>query len=280
MAITFGFYNSQNGDRVYDAVQMSSIFDGLVNNGVYASIGDLFVVNPGTGLAVTVGTGRAWFNHTWTLNDAVLSLPVTLAEVLQDRIDAVVIEVDSTNRENTIKIIDGTPDSSNPVPPTMNQNKPDATPGVWQYPLAYLRVNKGVTAITQANITNMVGSTACPFVTGIVQVTSLDALLGQWRGQLDEFEASMEDDITEWFESVSETIVPSEPDTYLNLYNMIQQKQNALTFDSTPTPNSTNPVTSDGIASAIANAVDFRISMGTAAPSGGSDGDIYFQYNA
>ncbi len=35
MSVTFGFYNSVNGDRKYDAIQMSSIFDGIIRDGVF-----------------------------------------------------------------------------------------------------------------------------------------------------------------------------------------------------------------------------------------------------
>ena len=34
MSVTYGFYNSLNGDRRYDANQMSAIFDGLIIDGV------------------------------------------------------------------------------------------------------------------------------------------------------------------------------------------------------------------------------------------------------
>lgn len=286
MAVTFGFYNSQNGDRVYDAVQMSSIFDGLIGNGVYAMIGDLFAVHAVTpaSMDITVGTGRAWFNHTWTLNDAALSLTLDTAEVLQDRIDAVVIEINTTARTNSIKVLKGIPSTESPAAPTMNQNKPDAVSGLYQYPLAYIFVGRsqttGSTVITQGNITNKVGTAECPFVTGVVQVTSLDALLGQWQDQLNQFEASQESAFNIWFADIQQMITSTPSTTWNNLLTEIEAKQDALTFDSTPTSGSSNPVTSDGIASAIANAVDFRISMGTDAPSGGSDGDIYFQYNA
>lgn len=40
MAVTYGFFNSVNGDRKYNADQMSSYFDGLVTDGVYEKIGD------------------------------------------------------------------------------------------------------------------------------------------------------------------------------------------------------------------------------------------------
>ena len=68
MTITSGFFNSVNHDRLYDAEQVSSIFDGIIKDGVYESIGDAFMVTPNSDLndSIIVGTGRAWFDHTWT----------------------------------------------------------------------------------------------------------------------------------------------------------------------------------------------------------------------
>lgn len=194
MSVSYGFYNSLNGDRKYDAVQVSSIFDGLIVDGVFASIGTAFAVKAAGGLTVNVGIGRAWFNHTWTLNDAILPLTGEESEVLLDRIDAVVLEVNGMEsvRANSIKIVKGTP-SSAPVRPTLENEG-----NVHQYPLAYIYRKFGSTVITQANITNMVGTTETPFVTGIIQTISLDELLGQWQDELDQFVANEEADFSEW----------------------------------------------------------------------------------
>lgn len=194
MSVTYGFYNSLNGDRKYNAEQISSIFDGLIVDGVFASIGTAFAVKAAGGLTVNVGIGRAWFNHTWTLNDSILPLTAPESEVLLDRIDAVVLEVNSMEsvRENSIKIVTGTP-SSAPVRPTLENEG-----NVHQYPLAYIYRKFGSTVITQANITNMVGTDSTPFVTGIIQTISLDELLGQWQDQLDQFVANEEADFSEW----------------------------------------------------------------------------------
>lgn len=179
MSVTCGFYNSKNGDRKYDAIQMSSIFDGIIRDGVLQHYGTAMVVKESEGMIVNVGIGRAWFNHTWTLNDALLPLTVPISEVLLNRIDAVVLEVDAREsvRANSIKIIKGTPASS-PKNPTMIK-----TNDRWQYPLAYIRVNAGVTSIRQANITNCVGTSACPFVTAPLEKMSIDALVAQWGDQ-------------------------------------------------------------------------------------------------
>lgn len=44
MSVSSGFFNSLNGDRKYNAAQMSAIFDGLIIDGVFASIGTAFAV--------------------------------------------------------------------------------------------------------------------------------------------------------------------------------------------------------------------------------------------
>ena len=179
MSVTYGFYNSKNRDRRYDAIQMSSIFDGIIRDGVLQHYGTAMMVKESEGMMVNVGIGRAWFNHTWTLNDALLPLTLPLSEVILNRIDAVVLEVDAREsvRANSIKIIKGTPASS-PKNPTLIK-----TNDRWQYPLAYIRVNAGVTAIRQANITNCVGTSACPFVTAPLEKMSIDALVAQWGDQ-------------------------------------------------------------------------------------------------
>lgn len=194
MSVTYGFYNSLNGDRKYDALQLSRLFDGLIIDGVFASIGTCFVVKADTGLNINVGIGKAWFKHTWTFNDAILPIVAPISEVLLDRIDAVILEVDSSEavRVNSIKIIQGTP-SSTPARPPMASG---AT--MHQYPLCYIYRAAGSSTITQANITNMVGSSDTPFVTGILQTISLTELLGQWQNELDQFVAKETSDFTGW----------------------------------------------------------------------------------
>ena len=64
MAFTYGFFNSLNGDRKYTAEQLSSIFDGLITDGVFDSIGDILATVPGSGMQVIVKSGKAWFNRT------------------------------------------------------------------------------------------------------------------------------------------------------------------------------------------------------------------------
>lgn len=179
MSVTSGFFNSLNGDRRYNAEQMSSIFDGVINDGIFANIGTAFGVRADTGNTITVGIGRAWFNSTWLLNDSILPLTADVSEILLDRIDAVIIEIDHSEsvREGSIKIIKGTP-SSNPNKPTMIH-----TSEVNQYPLAYIFRKANTSSITQADITNMIGTSSTPYITGILQVQNIDNIVAQWENQ-------------------------------------------------------------------------------------------------
>lgn len=184
MAVTYGFYNSVSGDRKYNAIQMSSIFDGIIKDGIFMSIGtSMMVTATGEGMMLNVGIGRAWFDHTWTLNDAPLLVTPDQSEILLNRIDMIVLDVDRREavRANNIIIIKGTP-SSNPVAPSLIFNVDHR-----QYPLASVYVTKGATQINQADITNLVGSGRCPFITGILETINIEALVAQWEDQWTQF---------------------------------------------------------------------------------------------
>lgn len=241
MSVSSGFFNSLNGDRKYNAAQMSAIFDGLIIDGVFASIGTAFAVKAAGGLTVNVGVGKAWFDHTWTVNDSILPMTAPEAEVLLDRIDAVVLEVNGMEsvRENTIKFVKGNPSSAPSRPTLTNEGN------VHQYPLCYIYRKYGTAAINQADITPMVGTESTPFVTGILQTISLDELLGKWQDELDRFTdarsqevddwiAQEESDFTAWFnkmkadlqqeQTVLDQWIASEQADFLAWYNQMKDQ--------------------------------------------------------
>lgn len=241
MSVSSGFFNSLNGDRKYNAAQMSAIFDGLIIDGVFASIGTAFAVKAAGGLTVNVGIGKAWFDHTWTVNDSILPMTAPEAEVLLDRIDAVVLEVNGMKsvRNNTIKFVKGNPSSAPSRPTLTNEGN------VHQYPLCYIYRKYGTAVINQADITPMVGTESTPFVTGILQTISLDELLGKWQDELDRFTdarskevddwiAQEESDFTAWFnkmkadlqqeQTVLDQWIASEQADFLAWYNQMKDQ--------------------------------------------------------
>lgn len=195
MSLTYGFYNSINGDRKYDAEQLSSIFDGMIGDGVFATVGSALAVTAYSGLTVRVGTGRAWFNHTWTYNDTILPITAEASDVVRNRIDAVVLEVDASEsvRANSIKIIKGTP-ASVPTNPIMTNNDL-----VHQYPLCYIYRAANSSEITTADITNAIGTSECPFVTGLLSVVTIDNFIGQWNAQFKSWLTTRQSEYNGWY---------------------------------------------------------------------------------
>lgn len=195
MSVTSGFFNSVNHDRLYDAEQISSMFDGIITDGIYQGIGDAFIVKPYSELnnTVTVGTGRAWFDHTWTKNDT--ELPITLEDpnVLYDRIDAIVIDVDRRQdvRANSIKVVKGTVSEFGATKPSLIEEELHN-----QYPLAYVTVKAGSAAPIQAQyIENAIGQTKTPLVAGVLDHMDITMFVQQ-----------MEDEFNTWFEGLKDVV--------------------------------------------------------------------------
>lgn len=193
--VTFGFYNSLNGDRKYNAEQMSSIFNGIINDGVFMSIGDHLNVTAGEGMSVIVGSGRAWFDSTWTYNDAPLPLEIDPSDPVLDRIDLVVLEVNKEEavRSNSIKIVKGIP-STSPTAKALLK-----TEFVTQYALAQVSIPNGRYQLTQADLTNKVGTTGTPYITGILQTINIDTLIAQWQSQWTQWFTQADDDLEDMF---------------------------------------------------------------------------------
>ena len=192
MAVTYGFYNSLNKDRMYNAEQMSSIFNGIITDGVFASIGGSLMPIAGTGMQVVVKTGKCWFNSTWTQNDALLPLDIPAADVSLTRIDAVVVEINSaiSTRANTIKVIKGIPSANLTKPALAN------TETLHQYALGYITVGAGVTNITADKIEVNVGKTTCPFITSVLQQTDITALFNQWDAEFSAWFANIQSQLS------------------------------------------------------------------------------------
>lgn len=199
MAVTYGFFNSINGDRKYNADQMSSYFEGLVSNGVYNGVGQSLVVLAGEGMEVAVGSGRAVIYNKWLKNDNSYSLNISPAHPTLTRIDSVVIKLDLINRAITLEVAEGTA-SSTPVPPVL-----PASDTVKFLTLANVTVQPAVTSINQADITDTrSNSTVCGWVTGLIQQVDTSTLFLQWQDAFDT-----------WFNDLTEEL---RVDTYIDRY--------------------------------------------------------------
>ena len=196
--MTCGFYNSIDagkGRRRYDAEQMSAIFDGVIADGVFATVGNAFRVEATTGRTVTIDTGKAWLNHTWTRIDNKIPILMPESDMLLGRYDAIVIEVNASPdvKDNLIQIVKGTAASS-PSKPVLTNNEL-----VHQHPICYIYRPADSTEIIQANIEYVVGCTpGTPWVTGLIETVDPDDFLAQWKDALDRFEAAKETEFNQY----------------------------------------------------------------------------------
>ena len=219
MTIKSGFFNSLNHDRVYDADDINSIFDGIITDGVFGNIGSKFNVTPGSGMTVNVGTGKARFHQIFVENDANLVLQVSQSDVLLNRIDAVVIRVDRTmnGRIGNIVIVKGSP-SQNPAAPTLSNDNQ-----IWDMPIAYINVKANVNKVNSSDIQYLVGRNTTPLITAPMQTVNVDSYVGKMEGQF-----------SDWFSNIKDNLSTNAAGNLQNQINTLKPKvdavNNALTF--------------------------------------------------
>lgn len=178
MAVTYGFFNSVNGDRKYNADQMSEYFRGIVNEGVFQHLDGGLAVTAGTGLAVSVAAGRAIIQNRWVQNSAALPLSIAEASETYGRKDAVVIRYNISARSVSITVKTGTPAAS-PAAPALTRNST-----TYEMALAYVNVSAGATSVTVTDKRS--DTTVCGWAT-VAQQTSgeVDAMLNAMKTGFD-----------------------------------------------------------------------------------------------
>lgn len=195
MAINSYFFNAiESGgvyDRNYNAEDFTSYLNLLVGNGVFPNPSTQLQVRASTGMNIIVGAGSGWINGHKMVNTADLTLAVTAADVVLNRIDNVVFYVDMTTREMGIEIIEGTAASS-PTAPSLTQ-----TDSRYELCLAQIAVNKQTSAITATMITDTRGNSAlCGFVQGLIQQVDTTTLFQQWQAGFDAWFAEVKDELS------------------------------------------------------------------------------------
>ncbi len=214
MAIKYGFFNSVNGDRVYNAEDVGRYLYGIVSDGVYQDdTGRMQVIASG-GMTVAIQTGRAMLAYHYMENDSAYNITLDIGTTLP-RIDLIVMRLDRTNREITITTKKGTPAASPSMPILSREST------VYELALAAITVGANVTAITQANIQDLRPSSEyCGWVTGVIQQLDTATLYAQWedayKTQFNKFEA----EFRTWFETLTEELVV---DTYIQEFKTVHK---------------------------------------------------------
>lgn len=157
MAVKSGFFNStettetdgsKTYDREYYAVDFANYLVKVVGNGVFATPSNNLQIIAGTGLNVVVKAGEGRIDGYWVKNDSDYTVSIDQPDVILNRIDRIVMQLNHDDRKISIVYKKGTL-ATNPVAPKLVR-----TEQIKEYSLARVYVGKNVTSITQSVITD------------------------------------------------------------------------------------------------------------------------------
>lgn len=171
MSVSCGFFNSVDGDRVYNADDLSNFFSGVLDDGVIKGYDGGLEVVANSGMTVNVSGGKAICLGKYLKNIGTYEVSFNVGGTLP-RYDAVVIRADLTNRSMGIFSKKGT-EASSPAYPTILD-----TDTVKELCLAYIYVGAGATGIVAANITD---KRADESVCGYCHFTNVSDQLATYR---------------------------------------------------------------------------------------------------
>ena len=184
------FFNSINGDRVYDADSFSTWLRKFFTSGVFE--GEL-AVTAAKGMAVEVGSGYANVDGKVRFFNSPQTIALSPANSTYPRIDTIVVERNDVNREIVLKYITGQYSGNTPSPTERQWGS-----GVYQLVLAQIYVGAGVTSISQANIADTrPDSSICGYVVGTVEEIDLSQILAQSQEQFAEWFDRMKGQLSE-----------------------------------------------------------------------------------
>lgn len=188
MAVKYGFYDSINKDRVYSAIDMSSIFEGVICDGIFRHVGKAFALasrdGVTDGLTVKIKSGRAWLAHTYFVNqnDFSITLPNNSTVLVG-------IEVNRLSRSNTLKYVTVAdtsvvnPPGYNPKPDSPNRSEDLYINESYKYFYPLYRMVTKNNAVS--SVQDLRGTSACPWARNTDQ-GSLEAAIDQANARFDE----------------------------------------------------------------------------------------------
>ena len=112
MGFSFGFFDAKNLDRVYTAKNFTEYLSTLICNGVQDTVGEQLAVTRKSSTEIAIGTGKAWLNGHYFLNDTEYILDVSrYADASSEKYISICICCDENEvvRDCHLEIIEGVP---------------------------------------------------------------------------------------------------------------------------------------------------------------------------
>lgn len=195
MADGYGlFWNSNSGDRKYDAQSFEKWLKKFFTSGVFE--GDLQVL-ASSGMTVQVQTGYSNVNGKVGLFENATNVTLNAANSRYPRIDTIIIERNDVNRVIQIDKVTGAYTGGNPQPTAPIW---DEAQGIYQLVLAQIYVGAGVSSISQEDITDKrTDTTVCGYIAGTVNEMDFSQFTAQFNQFFTEFKEGTLADVTQWY---------------------------------------------------------------------------------
>ena len=176
MSVTFGFFDSVDGDRKYSADDFTRFLGNLISDGVIASPSNGLQVQATEGMTVKVTAGWAYIQGHYVHNDTDLYLTLDEPDIVQYRADRIVLRFDRINRKIDIAVKNGTVSEYQSVVPALQRDE-----NIWELSLAWIWTGAGMEALEQQHIHDERGQTdVCGWVTGMIQQIDTTNLFAQY----------------------------------------------------------------------------------------------------
>lgn len=188
MAERYGFFNSVNKDRVYDASDVARFLKKYFTNGVF---NNTLQVKSNDNMTVSVSVGQANINGYSYELDSELTLNIAESDNVLSRIDSVILRLDLVNRQITAQILQGSY-ATDPSQPTITR-----TETIYDLRLANVSVPAGATRITADMITDTRFGSDCGNVVGAVQQIDTTDVFKQYETYFNNWFKTLEDELSE-----------------------------------------------------------------------------------
>jgi hypothetical protein len=153
IAITYFPFDAGAGASVYEA-QWRKMAEHWLSTGVLRGELNQFAVSAdGSGMTVSVATGKAWLKGQYVESDAVAALSIDAADGANPRIDRVILRntygAPGVAGSIALAVLKGTAAGS-PTAPALTQN----TTTMWEISLAQVRVDAGAVVVAADKVTD------------------------------------------------------------------------------------------------------------------------------
>lgn len=201
--VNSGFYNSVDSDRLYNAEDMNKPYKRLVSNGVFATntgtvSSDLQVVSANDGMKIICKAGEGIFNNKWFQSPNDIVITVESNTTLITRIDSIIVQVDVSLSGRIGSIVYRT--GTQTVPP-INTDAEKI-----EYRIANIVVNPNDINIKQSAITDLRGSSSCPWVTGLIKQVDTSTLYDQWQAAYRQYYDTETERFTSFVDDLVDTL--------------------------------------------------------------------------